>query len=41
MFIQIWFFPFALLATATLIAFPLSAYIAWIMDGKVPPTAYF
>jgi len=29
--------PFALLATATIIAFPLSRYMAWIMDGKYRP----
>lgn len=34
MFIQTWLLPFALLATATIIAFPLSRYLAWIMDGK-------
>ena len=34
MFIQIWLLPFCLLAAATLIAFPLSRYMAWIMDGK-------
>jgi len=37
MFIQTWLLPFALLATATLIAFPLSRYMAWIMDGKYRP----
>ena len=37
MFIQIWFLPFALLVAATLIAFPLSRYLAWIMDGKYRP----
>ncbi len=41
MFIQIWFLPLALLATATIIAFPLSAYIAWIMDGKYRPLPVF
>jgi len=34
MFIQICLLPFSLLAAATLIAFPLSRYMAWIMDGK-------
>jgi K+-transporting ATPase ATPase A chain len=34
MLFQTWFLPLALLATATIIAFPLSRYIAWIMDGK-------
>jgi K+-transporting ATPase ATPase A chain len=37
MFIQTWFLPFLLLAAATLIAFPLSRYMAWIMDGKYRP----
>ena len=37
MFIQTWLHPFLLLATATLIAFPLSRYLAWIMDGKYRP----
>ena len=36
-FIQIWLLPFALLATATILAFPLSRYMAWIMDGKYRP----
>ena len=34
MFLQTWLLPIALLAVATLIAFPLSRYLAWIMDGK-------
>jgi len=34
MFIQTWLLPFALLVTASLIAFPLSRYLAWIMDGN-------
>ena len=37
MFIQIWLLPFCLLAAATLIAFPLSRYMGWIMDGKYRP----
>jgi K+-transporting ATPase ATPase A chain len=37
MFMQTWLIPFALLATATLIAFPLGRYMAWIMDGKYRP----
>ncbi len=37
MFIQTWILPFALLVAATLVAFPLSRYIAWIMDGKYRP----
>jgi len=32
--VQVWFFPIMILATATLIAFPLSRYLAWIMEGK-------
>jgi K+-transporting ATPase ATPase A chain len=41
MFIQTWFLPFALLATASIIAFPLSRYMAWIMDGKYRPFRAF
>ena len=37
MFIQTWFLPFLLLVTATVIAIPLSRYLAWIMDGKYRP----
>jgi K+-transporting ATPase ATPase A chain len=33
-FIQIWLLPLALLATSTVVAFPLSRYMAWLMDGK-------
>jgi K+-transporting ATPase ATPase A chain len=33
-FVQTWFLPLALLITATGIAFPLSRYLAWIMEGK-------
>ena len=36
-FIQIWLLPIALLVTATVVAFPLSRYMAWIMDGKYRP----
>lgn len=41
MFIQTWLLPFALLATATLVAFPLSRYMAWVMDGKYRPLPVF
>ena len=41
MFIQTWILPFALLAAATLIAFPLSRYMAWIMEGKYRPLPIF
>jgi K+-transporting ATPase ATPase A chain len=34
---HVWFLPFILLVTAILIAFPLSRYLAWIMDGKYQP----
>ncbi len=37
MFTQTWLLPFVLLATATIAAFPLSRYLAWIMDGKYRP----
>ncbi len=33
--------PFALLASATLLAFPLSRYLAWIMDGQYRPFSAF
>jgi K+-transporting ATPase ATPase A chain len=38
---QIWFLPFLLLATATLLAFPLSRYMGWIMDGEYRPIRVF
>ena len=41
MFMQTWLLPFALLATATLVAFPLSRYLAWIMDGHYRPWKVF
>jgi len=41
MFIQTWFLPIALLVAGTLIAFPLSRYMAWIMDGKYRPLSVF
>ncbi len=41
MFIQTWLPPFALLLAATIIAFPLSRYLAWIMDGKYNPLVIF
>ncbi len=37
MFMQTWLLPFLLLAAAAIIAFPLSRYLAWIMDGKYRP----
>jgi K+-transporting ATPase ATPase A chain len=41
MFVQTWFIPIGLLVAATLIAFPLSRYLAWIMDGKYRPLPVF
>src|SRR5664279_1875687 len=41
MFMQTWLFPLAILATATLVAFPLSRYMAWVMDGKYRPMPVF
>jgi len=41
MFFKTWFLPFALFALATLVAFPLSRYLAWIMDGKYKPAKFF
>ena len=40
-FIQVWLLPIALLVAATVVAFPLSRYMAWIMDGKYRPLAVF
>jgi potassium-transporting ATPase potassium-binding subunit len=40
-FIQTWLLPFALLAAATVTAFPLSRYLAWIMGGKYRPLFIF
>ena len=37
MFVKTWFLPLALLVTATIVAIPLSRYMAWIMDGKYKP----
>ncbi len=41
MFIQTWILPLALLVTATLVAFPLSRYMTWIMEGKYRPLPVF
>ena len=37
MIVQTWFLPILLLVTATVLAYPLSRYLAWIMDGKYRP----
>ena len=39
MMLQTWLLPIVLLAAATLIAFPLSRYMVWSMDGKYRPWA--
>ena len=39
-FIQVWFLPFLLMLTATLVAIPLSRYMAWVMDGKYKPLPF-
>ena len=41
MFTHIWLLPVAILATTTVLAFPLSRYLAWIMDGKYKPLPLF
>ena len=38
---QIWILPFLLLVTATLLAFPISKYMTWIMDGNYHPLKIF
>ena len=37
MIVQTWFLPIALLVTATALAYPLSRYLAWIMNGNYRP----
>jgi len=41
MTMQIWFLPILLLITATFLAFPLSRYMAWIMNGEYRPFRIF
>lgn len=41
MILHVWLLPIALLLAATLIAFPLSRYMAWIMDAKYQPLPIF
>jgi K+-transporting ATPase ATPase A chain len=41
MFLQTWFLPAFLVVTAAVIAFPLSSYLAWLMDGKYKPLPGF
>jgi K+-transporting ATPase ATPase A chain len=39
--LQIWILPVLLLNVATVLAFPLSRYMAWIMEGKYQPLRVF
>ena len=41
MLLHIWLLPVAILVTTTVLAFPLSHYLAWIMDGKYKPLPIF
>jgi len=41
MFLQIWLLPIAILITTTVLAFPLSRYLSWIMDGQYKPSGFF
>ena len=41
MFMQTWFLPISILITTTVLAFPLSRYLAWIMDGRYKPAGMF
>ncbi len=41
MLIHIWLLPIAILVTTTALAFPLSRFLAWIMDGKYKPLPVF
>ena len=41
MFIQIWSLPILLIITASLIAFPLSRYMMWLMEGNYKPLSFF
>ena len=36
----IWFLPIAILATTTVLAVPLSRYLAWIMNGEYRAPAW-
>src|SRR5271155_4031627 len=35
--LQVWLLPVAILVVATILAIPISRYLAWIMDGKYKP----
>jgi potassium-transporting ATPase potassium-binding subunit len=41
MLVHIWLLPIAILITTTLLAFPLSRFLARIMDGKHEPLPFF
>jgi len=36
-----WFLPLSIIVVTLLVAIPMSKYIAWIMDGKYRPLAFF
>src|ERR1700722_8219070 len=39
--LQVWLLPVAILVVTTLVAVPLSRYLAWIMDAKYKPAPVF
>lgn len=41
MLAQIWCFPLLLLLIATVLAFPISKYLVWILDGRYKPIRLF
>ena len=41
MYAQTWFLPVAILAVTVVLSFPLSRYLAWIMNGKYKPKPIF
>src|SRR6516225_5855588 len=36
-----WFLPISIVATTTILAIPLSRYLAWIMNGRYQPPRLF
>jgi K+-transporting ATPase ATPase A chain len=36
-----WFLPISIIVFTLIVAIPLSKYIAWIMEGKYRPWAFF
>jgi len=41
MFLQTWLLPIVILVTTTVLAFPLSRYLSWIMNGEYRPAGLF